>query len=134
VILGNPGVSVMKKELKSDLIALPRHDLPSGESSFQPPSIVPDQAAISGQSPRNLCLEPLAPEDFAAARAQMSPAKRFLGASWKYAKLAVHVVLVAPFVILLALLFAGTMAVVTVCSGFRWDDLNNGTRQDGGPH
>ena len=124
----------MKKELKSDLIALPRDELPSsdGQSSFQPPSIVPGQPAIPGQ-PRNLCLEPLALEDLGAAPSTVSAAHRFARAALKYTKLALHIVLVAPLVILLALLFAGTMAIVTVCSGFRWDDLNSGTREDGGP-
>jgi len=133
VILGNQGVSVMKKELKSDLIALPRNDLPSsdGQSSFQPPSIVPGQPAIPGQ-PRNLSLQPLTLEDLGATNSTVSPAGRFARAALKYTKLTLHIVLVAPFVILLALVFAGTMAIVTVCSGFRWDDLNSGTKEDGG--
>lgn len=123
----------MKKELKSDLIALPRDASPSGDapSSFHPPSIVPDQPAIAGQ-PRDLRLQPLTLDDLGPAPPTLSPAHRFARAALKYTKLTLHIVLVAPFVILLALLFAGTMAIVTVCSGFRWDDLNSGTREDGG--
>ena len=124
----------MKKQLKSDLIAIPREDLRSGDglSSFQPPSIVPGQPAVPGQAPRNLCLQPHALEEVGAAPSTVSGVRRFARAAVKYTKLALHVVLVAPFVILLAVVFAGTMAIVTVCSGFRWDDLNSGTREDGG--
>ena len=122
----------MKKQLKPDLIAPSHEEPPCGDgSSFQPPSIVPGQSTIPAE-PRDLRLQPLTLEDVGIAPSIASPARRLARAALKYTRLALHVVLVAPFVILLALAFAGTMAIVTVCSGFRWDDLNNGTREDGG--
>lgn len=123
----------MKKELESDLIALSRDASLSSDaqSSFHPPSIVPDQPAIPGQ-PRDLRLQPLTLENLGPAAPTGSAAHRLARGALNYTKLTLHIVLVAPFVILLALLFAGTMAIVTVCSGFRWDDLNSGTKEDGG--